>query len=81
MTFAALSTVLVVPLPRVFKLVLLFSSYLLVIEREIIRFEDLKNQTRILQAETKVVKDKIQKRYDCYFNCNPNAKDNPCFKD
>ena len=58
-----------------------FLLILLVIEREIIKFEDLKNQTRVLQAETKMMIDKLQKRYDCYFTCNPNAIDIPCFKD
>ena len=54
--------------------------FLAVIEREIIRFENLVNETRILQEETKGLLDKLEKRSRCYVECNPSIR-NPCFDD
>lgn len=52
----------------------------IVVEREIIEFEALINETRILREETKQMLDKFERRYKCYFECNPNTV-NPCFND
>ena len=53
---------------------------LAVLEREIIEFEALINETRILREETKQMLDKFERRYKCYFECNPSIV-NPCFND
>ncbi|KAJ7382944.1 hypothetical protein OS493_031720 [Desmophyllum pertusum] len=56
---------------------------ILVVERETVLFEDLIEQTKILQAEMKALLVKLEKRYGCYFSCNPNnpIETTPCFND
>lgn len=54
---------------------------IIIIEREIIRFENLVNETRILQEETKGLLDKLEKRSRCYVECNPSLPRNDCFDD
>jgi len=53
----------------------------IVVEREIHTFEELLNETIKVQSETKIMLDKVERRYQCYYNCNPKILNNACFED